>query len=98
MLLKLNIGSFDKAPQLELRDRLQSVAGLSVEREETKYPREFLPGTDKVPDPLFGRPVFILRVTGDSDLMAGVLPAPLADAVRNGLRSGRVSDRLWWAM
>lgn len=95
--LRINIGSFDKAPQLKLRDRLLSTPGLEMEREETTYPRKLLPGTED-PDPLFGTPVWILRVTGEAEVLGRVLPAELSEAVRERLWCGRVSDRLWWSL
>ena len=82
--MRIGIASLDKSPMVTLRDRAKA-AGLEVETEETTH--------SKQGDPNYGKPVYIVRLSGD---VSSVLVGEFA-GVNVNHQCGRVTERLWWA-
>ena len=96
--LSITIGCLDKAAANEIY-KLASGAAQKVTTETETYTRKFLKGKDSEPDPLFGAPVCVLRITAEAEVIGTVLKAYSSHLAAEWQRGAKCAAdaRIWWA-
>jgi hypothetical protein len=96
--LSITIGCLDKAAANEIH-KLAAPAALKLTTETASYTRQFLKGKGSEPDPLFGAPVCVLKITAEAEVIGNVLRAYSSHLASEWNRGAQCAAdaRIWFA-